>query len=302
MAILVVGSVALDTITTARGTCPNQLGGSATFFSLAARRWTDVRIVAAVGRDFPTRLLTILRHPRVDLSGLAVLPGTTFRWEGRYSEDFSSRQTTGLSLGVFAAFKPTIPRALRRSSSVFLANIDPHLQDLVLSQVAQPRLIAVDTIDHWIRHEREALIRLLRKSDLVFLNEEEARLLTQHRSHRAMGAWLRALGPSIVIIKQGWYGAVGWIGRAMVWVPAYPVDETRDPTGAGDSFAGGVLGVLDAARRINEHVLRQAMLYGSVIGSFCVEGIGVSALARLTHPRFQTRLKNLKRISGIRLR
>ena len=299
MAILVVGSVALDTIATSRGRYPNRLGGSATFFSLAARRSTDVRIVAAVGEDFPSRLLGVLRHPRTNLSGLATLPGTTFRWEGRYSADFLSRETTGLSLGVFAAFRPVIPPAMRRSSSVFLANIDPHLQDLVLSQVNGPRLIAVDTIDHWIRHEREAFIRLLRKSDLVFLNEEEAQLLTQRRSHRAMGAWLRSKGPSIVIIKQGWYGAVGWIGRAMVWVPAYPVDETVDPTGAGDSFAGGVLGVLDRAGRITEHVLRQAMLCGSVIGSFCVEGIGVSALQRLTHERFQTRLRNLKRISGL---
>ena len=299
MAIVVVGSVALDTIATARGTFPRLLGGSATYFSLAARRTTEVRIVAAVGRDFPTHLRRVLQHPRVDLTGLAVLPGRTFRWAGRYSEDFAHRETTGLRLGVFKTFRPHIPLQHRRSSSVFLANIAPRLQGLVLSQVARPRVIAVDTIDHWIRHERDALITLLRRVDMLFLNEEEARLLTQARSHTAMGAWLRRLGPSIVIIKQGWYGAVGWFGRAMVWVPAYPVDETVDPTGAGDSFAGGVLGVLDGARRLDAAVLRHAMLYGSVIGSFCVEAMGVSGLQRLTPARFRQRLTNLKRISGL---
>jgi sugar/nucleoside kinase (ribokinase family) len=182
---------------------------------------------------------------------------------------------------------------------VFLANIDPRLQALVLSQVARPRLIAADTIDHWIRHERDALIRLLRRIDMIFLNEEEARLLTQARSHRAMGAWLRRHGPSIVVIKQGWYGAIGWVDRSMIWVPAYPVDETVDPTGAGDAFAGGVLGVLDRARRVSVATLRHAMLYGSVIGSFCVEAIGVSGLQRLSPARFQKRLADLKRISGL---
>ena len=299
MAIVVVGSVALDTIATSRGTHPRLLGGSATYFSLAARRSTQVRIVAAVGRDFPPRLRQVLRHPRVDLRGLAVLPGKTFRWSGRYSDDFSSRETAGLWLGVFDAFRPHIPLEHRRSSSVFLANIDPRLQGLVLSQVDHPRLIAVDTIDHWIRHEREALIKLLRRVDMIFLNEEEARLLTQARAHTAMGRWLRRLGPSIIVIKQGWYGAVGWFGNAMVWVPAYPVDETVDPTGAGDSFAGGVLGVLDRARRVDATVLRHAMLHGSVIGSFCVEAMGVSGLQHVTTSRFARRLANLKRMSGL---
>lgn len=299
MAIVVVGSVALDSITTAAGKFPDRLGGSATYFSLAARRATMVRIVAAVGKDFPSSQGRLLRHPRVDLSGLAVMPGKTFRWSGKYSEDFSSRETLGLWLGVFETFQPHIPEQARSSSSVFLANIDPKLQGLVLSQVARPRLIAVDTIDHWIRHERPALLKLLKQVDMIFLNEEEARLLTQERSHRAMGAWLRRAGPSIVIIKQGWYGAVGWFDHSMVWVPAYPVDQTVDPTGAGDSFAGGVLGVLDRAKRINASVLRHAMLYGSVIGSFCVESVGVGGLARLTTARFDARLSKLKQISGL---
>ncbi|MBI3324611.1 MAG: sugar kinase [Candidatus Omnitrophica bacterium] len=299
MAIIVVGSVALDSITTSSGAYPRLLGGSATYFSLAARRWSEVRIVAAVGRDFPPALRATLAHPRVDLSGLAQLDGSTFRWEGRYSQDFSSRQTIGLSLGVFEAFHPRIPPQHRRSSTVFLANIDPCLQKSVLSQIDRPRLIAVDTIDHWIQHERPALLKLLRRTDMLFLNEEEARLLTQERSLHRMGAWLRRHGLSIVIIKQGWYGAIGWIGPSMVWVPAYPVDKTVDPTGAGDSFAGGVLGVLDGARRINERTLRRAMLYGSVIGSFCVERVGVAGLARLTSQQFHHRLAHLKRISGL---
>ena len=299
MAIVVVGSVAIDTITTAQGTFPNCLGGSATYFSLAARRCADVRLVAAVGRDFPRRLMAILRHPRTDLSGLAMRDGHTFRWSGRYSEDFASRETLDLQLGVFASFRPHIPPAHRSSSTVFLANINPSLQGLVMAQIERPRLVAVDTIDHWIRHAREPLLRLLRRTDMIFLNEEEAQLLTQHRSHRAMASWLRRHGPSVIIIKQGWYGAVGWVDHAMIWVPAYPVDETRDPTGAGDSFAGGVLGYLDRATRITREALRQAMLYGSVIGSFCVETVGVSGLHRLTSEQFHRRLVMLKRISGL---
>ena len=299
MAIVVVGSVAIDHVTTGQADYPELLGGSATYFSLAARRFAEVRIVAAVGEDCPPMLLRTLRHPRVDLTGLAVRPGSTFRWAGRYSDDFLSRETTRLSLGVFQTFHPEIPSAHRRSSSVFLANIDPRLQERVLQQVRRPRLIAVDTIDHWIRNEREALLKLLRRTHMIFLNEEEAQLLTGTRSHRAMGDWLRRHGPSIIIIKQGWYGAVGWFGRSMMWVPAFPVDKTVDPTGAGDSFAGGVLAYLDRAGRISEASVRHAMLYGSVIGSFCVEGAGVSGLARLSSARFRSRLAQLKRISGI---
>jgi len=300
MAIVVVGSVALDSITTPRGTHAQLLGGSATYFSLAARRFTEVRIVAAIGRDFPQRLLKTLRHPRTDLTGLATLDGTTFRWSGEYSQDMLTRETKGLSLGVFETFRPHIPPAYRRSSSVFLANIDPRLQQSVLTQVSRPRLIGVDTIDHWIRHCREDLLKLLRRVDIFFLNEEEAQLLTQCRAHHAMGTWIRKRGPSIVVIKQGWYGAIGWVNHAMVWVPAYPVDETVDPTGAGDAFAGGAMSVLDRARRITSETLRHAMLYGSVIGSFCVEGMGVSALQRLTPARFRQRLLRLRRISGLR--
>ncbi len=299
MAVVVVGSVALDTLTLPSGTHDRLLGGSATYFTLAAHRFTEVRIVAAVGRDFPGRLLRVFQRPRIDLTGLSVLAGKTFRWSGRYSDDLTSRHTTGLDLGVFATFQPYIPIPHRRSSSVFLANIDPRLQELVLSQVARPRLVAVDTIDHWIRSERGALIKLLHRTDMVFLNEEEARLLTQARSLNAMARWVRRLGPSIVLIKQGWYGAVGWVGQSMVWVPAYPVEQTVDPTGAGDSFAGGVLGILDRARRISPAVLRQAMVYGSVIGSFCVEGIGVAGLQRLAPAQLHQRVASLKRIAGL---
>jgi sugar/nucleoside kinase (ribokinase family) len=299
MAIVVVGSVALDSITTAAGTRTHVLGGSATYFTLAARRFAPVRLVAAIGLDMPKSALSVLTHPQVDLNGLAVLPGNTFRWEGRYSDDLASRTTTGLALGVFETFQPHIPPAARRCSTLFLANIDPSLQELVLSQVDTPRLIGVDTIDHWIRTQRDALVKLLKRIDVLFLNEEEARLLTQAGSLKAMGAWLRRQGPEIVIIKQGWYGAVGWVGPHMVWVPAYPVEHTVDPTGAGDSFAGGVLGFLDGQRRLDAEALRQGMLYGSVTGSFVVEGFGVTGLHRLSEERFARRLEMLRRIAGI---
>lgn len=300
MAILAVGSVALDTIITSAGRHPDRLGGSATYFSLAASRFSTVRLVAAVGKDFPQDGFRVLKHRRINLDGLAVLPGSTFRWEGRYSDDFSSRSTLGLELGVFETFQPSIPERARGSSCVFLANIDPRVQDLVLAQIRRPRLIGIDTIDHWIKNQHDALLRLFRKTDMLFLNEDEARLLTQAGSLKAMGAWLRRHGPSVVIIKQGWYGAIGWVGQAMVWVPAFPVDRTVDPTGAGDSFAGGVLGVLDRLPRVTPDALRDAMLHGSVIGSFCVEGIGVAGLHRLSPSTFQSRLRALKRIAGVR--
>ena len=241
MAIVVVGSVALDSISTPAGTHAQLLGGSATYFTLAARRFTDVRLVGAVGQDIDTNVLRVLRHPRVNLEGLAVLPGNTFRWEGQYSEDMLSRTTTGLSLGVFETFQPHIPVEHRRASTVFLANIDPRLQELVLSQVDRPRLIGVDTIDHWIRNQREPLLKLLRDIDVLFLNEEEARLLTQLSSLKAMGAWLRKRGPSIVIIKQGWYGAaVEWLGARLGQVAhgseAFGGCEVRQPV-ARDAVA-----------------------------------------------------------------
>ncbi len=300
MAIVVVGSVALDSITTPAGTRTELLGGSATYFTLAARRLTTVRLVGAVGHDLSLKVLNVLRHPRVDLDGLAVLPGQTFRWEGQYSDDLASRTTKGLALGVLETFQPHIPDGHRTSSTVFLANIDPRLQELVMSQVRKPRLIGVDTIDHWITNQRDALLKLLRRTDAIFLNEEEARLLSQERSIAGMGKWLRRCGPSIVVIKQGWYGAVGWLNRAMVWVPAFPVERTIDPTGAGDAFAGGVLGFLDRSRRITAETLRHAMLHGSIVGSFCVESFGTTGLQRLSEATYAKRLAALKRIAGLR--
>jgi sugar/nucleoside kinase (ribokinase family) len=300
MAIVVVGSVALDTIKTKDGFFKKILGGSATYFSLGARPFADIRLVAAIGNDLGAEKLKFLDSPRIGLSGLEVVDGKTFQWAGSYSSDFSSRQTTGLDLGVFANFKPVIPDDYKHSSTLFLANINPNLQEMVLSQMKKPRLIAVDTIDHWIKNARKKLLKLLKTTDMIFLNEEEARLLTQLNSYQAMGSWLRRHGPSLVIIKQGCYGALGWFRNSMVSVPAYPVEETIDPTGAGDSFAGGVLGVLDRSKKIDKDILRDAMFCGSVIGSFCVEGVGVSAIARLKSTEFKRRLLSLKKISGLK--
>ena len=280
MSIADVGSIGLDTIQTPAGRVNDVLGGSAAYFSLAARHFMPVSLVAVVGRDFPRDARSLLDQPDVDLAGLEVQDGKTFRWEGVYSDDMNTRETIRTELNVFEHFKPDLPERIRSLKNVFLANIDPVLQRDVLAQLDQPRLVLADTMNYWIKTKKDELLETLKKVQIVIINEEEARELTgEALTHKAARAIL-SLGPETVVIKQGEHGAFLQGPEVFFTCPAYPIDNVIDPTGAGDSFAGGFVGALARMARVNDHNLRRAVVYGCVLASFTVEGFGVSGLAR----------------------
>jgi len=280
MSIAVVGSIGLDTIQTPAGRVNDVLGGSAAYFSLAARHFMPVSLVAVVGKDFPRDGRALLDQPDVDLAGLEVQDGKTFRWEGVYSDDMNTRETIRTELNVFEHFKPDLPERIRSLKNVFLANIDPVLQRDVLAQLDQPRLVLADTMNYWIKTKKDELLETLKKVQIVIINEEEARELTgEALTHKAARAIL-SLGPETVVIKQGEHGAFLQGPEVFFTCPAYPIDNVIDPTGAGDSFAGGFVGALARMARVNDHNLRRAVVYGCVLASFTVEGFGVSGLAR----------------------
>ncbi|HEX3113056.1 MAG TPA: PfkB family carbohydrate kinase [Candidatus Eisenbacteria bacterium] len=280
MSIAVVGSIGLDTIQTPAGRVNDVLGGSAAYFSLAARHFMPVSLVAVVGKDFPRDARSLLDQPDVDLAGLEVQDGKTFRWEGVYSDDMNTRETIRTELNVFEHFKPDLPERIRSLKNVFLANIDPVLQRDVLAQLDQPRLVLADTMNYWIKTKKDELLETLKKVRIVIINEEEARELTgEALTHKAARAIL-SLGPETVVIKQGEHGAFLQGPEVFFTCPAYPIDNVIDPTGAGDSFAGGFVGALARMARVNDHNLRRAVVYGCVLASFTVEGFGVSGLAR----------------------
>jgi sugar/nucleoside kinase (ribokinase family) len=280
MSIAVVGSIGLDTIQTPAGRVNEVLGGSAAYFSLAARHFMPVSLVAVVGEDFPREARAQLDQPDVDLAGLEVQDGKTFRWEGVYSDDMNTRETIRTELNVFERFKPDLPERIRSLKNVFLANIDPVLQRDVLEQLDQPRLVLADTMNYWIKTKKNELLETLKKVRIVIINEEEARELTgEALTHKAARAIL-SLGPETVVIKQGEHGAFLQGPEVFFTCPAYPIDNVIDPTGAGDSFAGGFVGALARMARVNDHNLRRAVVYGCVLASFTVEGFGVSGLAR----------------------
>jgi len=281
MAIVVVGSLGLDTIETPAGRVEEVLGGSAAYFALAARHFLPVSLVAVVGHDFPQAAQTMLNHPDLDLAGVARVEGKTFRWEGVYTQDMNSRKTLRTELNVFEQFRPELSERLRGLRNVFLANIDPVLQRQVLEQLEQPRLVLADTMNFWIQNKREELLRTLRQVRMLLINEEEARELTgEPLTHRAARA-IMDLGPETVVIKQGEHGAFLQNADTYFACPAFPVDSLVDPTGAGDSFAGGFFGALARMGRLTELNLRRAVVYGAVMASFTVEGFGVTGLLRV---------------------
>ena len=281
MAIVVVGSLGLDTIETPAGRVEEVLGGSAAYFALAARHFLPVSLVAVVGHDFPQAAQTMLNHPEVDLAGVARVEGKTFRWEGVYTQDMNSRKTLRTELNVFEQFRPELSTRLRALRNVFLANIDPTLQREVLDQLDKPRLILADTMNFWIQNKREELLRTLRQVRMLLINEEEARELTgEPLTHQAARA-IMEMGPETVVIKQGEHGAILQSAETYFACPAFPVDSLVDPTGAGDTFAGGFFGALARMGRLTELNLRRAVVYGAVMASFTVEGFGVTGLLRV---------------------
>ncbi|HEV3230677.1 MAG TPA: PfkB family carbohydrate kinase [Candidatus Dormibacteraeota bacterium] len=304
--ILVAGSVALDSIETPFTVRDDVLGGAATHFSAAASLFAPVRLVGVVGADFPMAELDFLRRRGVDLSGIEVAAGPSFRWRGRYHLDMDHRDTLDLQLGVFASFRPTLPPAFRDSPVLFLANVDPEVQLHVLGQAGGVRLVACDTIDHWINEKRERIDELFSRVDLVFLNEDEARLYADTPNLHVAAARILDRGCRAVCLKKGENGALAYLRDAsgvtsLFACPAYPLESVVDPTGAGDAFAGGVLGYLARHGDFNLHRFRQGVTYGTVMASFNVEAFGPASLERLTPADVQARAQQLRRMLELEL-
>jgi len=289
--LCVVGSVALDTIETPGGVAPDVLGGSCTYFSVAASYFTRVNMVAVVGTDFPDKERDFLASRAIDLAGLKTVEGRTFRWSGRYHEDMNVRDTLDLQLNVFGQFAPEIPASYRQSELMFLANIQPSLQSDVLAQLEAPRLVGADTIDHWIRAEREPLVAMLDRVDVLSINDAEAMLLSGERNIITAARRILEMGPKTLLVKRGEYGALQFSGDDVFAVPAYPLEHVIDPTGAGDCFAGGMFGSLAESGAFDKKALRRAIVYGSVLASFCVEDFGPNRLRRLTRDEIEQRFR-----------
>jgi sugar/nucleoside kinase (ribokinase family) len=293
-ALLVVGSVGLDTVETPFGQVTDALGGSASYFSLAASLYSPVRVVGVVGEDFPKHFVDHLSSRRIDLTGLSTEPGRTFRWTGKYGYDLNTRDTLDTQLNVFADFHPRLPAAYRSSPFLFLGNIHPALQLDVLSQIERPVLTAMDTMNFWIEGDRAAVTEVIRRVDAVVMNEEEARQYAGTYSLVAAARFIRALGPKVVVIKKGEYGCVLFADSTYFVAPAYPLEEVKDPTGAGDAFAGGFMGYLARRGTIDIQCLRQAIIHGSVVASFTVEEFSVDRLLGLTWRELTERYREFR--------
>ena len=281
MSPLIVGSVALDTVETPFGRAEEVLGGSASFFAAAASLYQPVQVVAVVGDDFPLAELDFLQERGVDFSGLQVARGESFRWGGTYNADFSARETTFTTLGVFAEFSPVIPTSFRKARIVSLGNIHPSLQGEVLDQVEKPELVVCDTMNYWIERERDALMSLLERIDVLMVNDTEIHQLSGIADSVRAARWVRERGPRRVIVKEGARGARLFDGEAAFRCPAFPVSRVVDPTGAGDAFAGGFAGYLARLGRCAGDALREALVHGSVMGSFAVESFSLDRLRNL---------------------
>jgi len=289
--LVVVGSVAYDTIETPLGAREDCLGGSGTFFSLAASSFTKASVVAVVGEDFKPEDRAILEAAGVVLDGLEQAAGKTFRWGGKYHEDMNGRDTLFTDLNVFEAFEPKLSATQKNAGFVFLGNIQPKLQAHVLEQVRSPRFVAADTMNLWISIAKSDLVDVLRRVDCLFVNDEEARQLTGKRSVLLAARDIQAMGPETVIIKRGEHGAVLFNGGDVFYVPAFPLEKVVDPTGAGDTFAGGFVGYLHATGDLSAENMRKAMVVGSLMASFCVEGYGVDRLKSVDRLAIAARYK-----------
>ena len=293
--VLIVGSVALDSVETAFGKVDRAAGGAGTFSAIAASPLVPVRLVGVIGDDFPAEALALLRERGVDLEGVEVVPGgRSFHWAGRYSQDMNSRETLATELNVFADFAPRLPEAYRGTPYVFLANIQPGLQRSVLDQMESPRFVMCDTMNFWIEGAREELLAVLRRVDLALLNDEEARQLTGETNLAKAAAHVLGLGPKYAVIKRGEHGASLTSAAGHFALPCCPVTDVCDPTGAGDSFAGGLIGFLASVDRDDEPSLRQALACGTVLASACVQGFSLDGLIRLTGEEMRSRYEGLR--------
>jgi len=298
MGILVVGSVAFDSIKTPFGVADDVLGGSACYFSTAASFFTAVNLVAVVGDDFPQHHIDFLRSRNIDLSGLQRSQGETFRWKGRYDYDLNEAHTLETHLNVFESFKPELPESYRDAEYVFLANIDPELQLEVLQQVKNPQLIACDTMNFWIEGKKAELIKTLAKVNILVINEAEVRQLADEPNLFKAAEIVRSYGPKNLVVKRGEYGVLMFGESSIFSAPAYPLEEVFDPTGAGDTFAGGFIGYLAATRNLDEANLRKATVFGTVMASFTVEKFSLDRLKEIEFKEIEARYKKIKLLTA----
>ena len=297
MSLLVVGSVAFDSVKTPFGEAEEILGGSATYFSTAASYFTEVNLVAVVGEDFPSQHVNFLKSRGINTDGLEKQTGKTFRWKGEYGYQLNEAQTLETHLNVFESFKPSLPQSYRDSEGVFLANINPELQTDVLNQVTSPKIIACDTMNFWISGKRDALLKTLEHVDILIINDGEARQLAMEANLVKAARIIRSYGPKHLIIKRGEYGALMFNSQSIFAAPAYPLENVFDPTGAGDSFAGGFMGYLLNTRNFSESNMRQAVIFGSVMASFVVEDFSLNRIKTLDYNEIHNRYREFKQLT-----
>jgi sugar/nucleoside kinase (ribokinase family) len=296
MSVLIVGSTALDSIKTPNAQHARLLGGSASHAAVAASFFAPVRLVGVVGEDFPKAFLRLYREHGIDLEGLQIAPGKTFHWSGEYEVNMNNRRTLATELGVFESFSPRLPASYQNTPFVLLANIAPGLQHHVLNQMRRPKLVVADTMDLWLNIALPDLLKLLRRVDGFVLNESEARQLTQEDNLFRAAKKIHRLGPQFVIVKKGEHGAILSTRSGLFLSPAFPLEKVIDPTGAGDSFVGGMMGYLAGAKGPVEGNLRQAMIYGSIVASYCCEGFGLKATLRATRAGIEKRRRALEKL------
>lgn len=297
MSVLVVGTVAFDSIEAPSGSVERVLGGSASYFALGASFFAPVRIVGVIGEDFPQDYLDLFTQRGVDIEGIKRERGETFHWRGRYHEDINVRDTIELHLNVLAGFEPQLPENYRDAEYVFLGNIDPVMQLEVLNQIRHMKLVICDTMDYWIRESPEELKKVLQRIEMLVINDSEARLLSGYSNIVQAARAILRMGPKMVLIKRGEYGVLQFSDSSIFATPAYPLEEVFDPTGAGDSFAGGLMGQLARSGDLSQGGLRRAIVYGSVVASFTVEDFGVKRLTDTSLPEIEDRYEKFVRLT-----
>jgi sugar/nucleoside kinase (ribokinase family) len=297
MSVLIVGSTALDSIKTPKAENPRLLGGSASYASVAASFFGPVKLVGVVGDDFPKRYLDLYRRLRINLEGLQILPGKTFHWSGEYEQNMNNRRTLLTELGVFENFTPTLPKAHQTEPFVLLGNIAPSLHHHVLDQMQRPRFVVADTMDLWINATLHDLLRLLKRLDAFVLNDSEASLLTKEDNLVVALKKIHKLGPKYVVIKKGSHGSILSGPEGVFICPAYPLRKVVDPTGAGDSFVGAMIGYLAAAKGPVSKNIRRSMIYGSVVASFCCEGFGLNRTTKVARAQIDARVRELEQLT-----
>lgn len=296
MSLLVVGSIALDSVQTPFGVERDILGGSATHFAFSSSTFCNVQLVGVVGKDFPSNYRDLIKSKDIDVTGLQEVDGKTFKWDGRYQGKMNEAETINVELNVLASDAPDIPEGARDTEYVFLANYSPELQLSVLDKMNNPKFVLADTMNLWIQNSKDDLLKLLKRIDGLILNDGESSLLTDESNTIRAGRLIQKMGPKIVIIKKGEHGSILFNGDEIFLLPAFPTEEVKDPTGAGDSFAGGVMGYIASSGEVNQTILKKSLLYGTVMASFNIEGFGVNRINQISNDDVEARLKDLEAV------